>query len=164
MAPLTGFLELMDSVGRSGLKYASLDPTVPIGWDLFKITSIGKCLLGDVHLYLTVPFILSWSLLEAMAAGCAIVASDTPPVQEVLKHQHSALLVDFDVDGQVKALADLLDQIPLKTRLAQHAQKEAKNYSHRSVLELVRCASEGFSPALVLKPAHTPQEGLSLYN
>lgn len=86
---------------------------------------------SDVHLYLTVPFILSWSLLEAMAAGCAIVASDTPPVQEVLKHQHSALLVDFfDVDGQVKALADLLDQIPLKTRLAEQAQKEAKNYSH----------------------------------
>ena len=39
---------------------------------------------SDVHLYLTVPFVLSWSLLEAMAAGCSIVASDTPPVREVL--------------------------------------------------------------------------------
>ena len=34
---------------------------------------------SDVHLYLTVPFVLSWSLLEAMAAGCCIVASDTSP-------------------------------------------------------------------------------------
>ena len=38
---------------------------------------------SDVHLYLTVPFVLSWSLIEAMAAGCCIVASDTPPVREV---------------------------------------------------------------------------------
>ena len=42
--------------------------------------------VSDVHLYLTVPFILSWSLIEAMAAGCAIVASSTPPVLEVLEH------------------------------------------------------------------------------
>ena len=50
---------------------------------------------SDVHLYLTVPFVLSWSLLEAMAAGCCIVASDTAPVREVLTDGETAPLVDF---------------------------------------------------------------------
>ena len=54
---------------------------------------------SDVHLYLTVPFVLSWSLLEAMAAGCALVCSATPPVEEVLDHGTSALLVDFFSSG-----------------------------------------------------------------
>lgn len=48
-----------------------------------------------VHVYLTVPFVLSWSLLEAMATGCLIVAADTPPVQEVARDGVEALLVDF---------------------------------------------------------------------
>lgn len=86
---------------------------------------------SDVHLYLTIPFILSWSLLEAMAAGCSIVASNTPPVQEVLKHEHSALLVDFfDVDAQVQAVADLLDNASLRRELGDHAQQQAHHYSH----------------------------------
>ena len=39
--------------------------------------------ISTVHSYLTIPFILSWSFLEAMAFGCAIVASSTPPVQRL---------------------------------------------------------------------------------
>ena len=55
---------------------------------------------SDVHLYLTVPFVLSWSLIEAMAARCCIVGSATPPVEELLQDGHSARLVDFfDVSG-----------------------------------------------------------------
>ena len=42
--------------------------------------------LSTVHIYLTYPFVLSWSLLEAMSAGCAIVASDTQPLHEAIKH------------------------------------------------------------------------------
>jgi glycosyltransferase involved in cell wall biosynthesis len=84
---------------------------------------------SDVHLYLTVPFVLSWSLLEAMAAGCSIVASATPPVQEVLAHRRSALLVDFfSVEQQVLALAELLDDRVLAKALAAEAQRASSAY------------------------------------
>lgn len=66
--------------------------------------------VSSVHVYLTVPFVLSWSLLEAMSAGCAIVASNTAPVREVLVEGENALLVDFfahrDLADRVEALLD----------------------------------------------------------
>jgi glycosyltransferase involved in cell wall biosynthesis len=67
--------------------------------------------LSRVHVYLTYPFVLSWSMLEAMAAGCLIVGSRTQPVQEVLHHGGNGLLVDFFkpdevADRIVEALED----------------------------------------------------------
>lgn len=91
---------------------------------------------SSVHLYLTVPFVLSWSLLEAMAAGCAIVASATPPVQEVLEHGRSALLVDFfDVDAQVAAVETLLDHRGERQRLAAEARQQSLGYGFASGLQ-----------------------------
>jgi len=50
---------------------------------------------SSVHVYLTRPFVLSWSMLEAMSAGCLLVASGTPPVTEIIQDKVNGLLVDF---------------------------------------------------------------------
>ena len=61
-----------------------------------------------VHVYWTVPFILSWSLMESLASGCCVVASATPPVQDIIRSGKEGQLVDFfDPD----ALAQQVDQL-----------------------------------------------------
>jgi glycosyltransferase involved in cell wall biosynthesis len=65
--------------------------------------------LSDLHLYLTVPFVLSWSLLDALACGCTVLTSDTAPVREFVRHGETGLLRNFfDVDGLAETALQVL--------------------------------------------------------
>jgi glycosyltransferase involved in cell wall biosynthesis len=65
---------------------------------------------SSVHVYLTYPFVLSWSLLEAMASGCLVVGSRTPPVEEVIRHGENGLLADFlDPNGIAERVDEALE-------------------------------------------------------
>lgn len=83
--------------------------------------------LSTVHVYLTYPFVLSWSLLEAMSAGCAIVASDTQPLREAIQHEQTGRLVDFfDAPGLAHQVCALLDDPAARQRLGANARAFAQ--------------------------------------
>ena len=80
--------------------------------------------VSTVHVYLTYPFVLSWSLLEAMSVGCTIVASKTAPVEEVIEHGINGMLVDFfDKELLTQEIIKLLDNPKLRAELGRVARK-----------------------------------------
>ena len=91
--------------------------------------------LSTVHVYLTYPFVLSWSLLEAMSVGCTIVASDTQPLHEAIVHDKTGRLVDFfDHQALAKEVCQLLDNAKLRARLGKNARAFAiKHYDLQTI-------------------------------
>ncbi len=91
--------------------------------------------VSTVHVYLTYPFVLSWSLLEAMSVGCAIVASKTAPVEEVIVHGVNGVLVDFfDKERLTQEIIKLLDNPNLRQEMGQAARRTIiNNYDLKSI-------------------------------
>jgi glycosyltransferase involved in cell wall biosynthesis len=78
---------------------------------------------SDTHVYLTYPFVASWSLREAMSTGCAIVGSDTAPVREFISHRKTGLLAPFlQPDMIADRVLELLEDNALNARLRKGAR------------------------------------------
>jgi hypothetical protein len=118
--------------------------------------------ISSAHVYLTYPLVLSWSLLEAMNAGCVVIASDTPPVRELVRHGDTGMLVpffDFEQlpDRVTEALADprRFDAMRINPRQYTRDQFDMERICLPQMLELIQ-SKAGFSPTLTGSPKLWP--------
>jgi glycosyltransferase involved in cell wall biosynthesis len=84
---------------------------------------------SDAHVYLTYPFVASWSLREALSAGCVVIGSDTPTVSEFVAHEQNGLLVPFfDPKGLAQAVLRSLEDTTLARGLRENARRHAEKH------------------------------------
>lgn len=105
--------------------------------------------VSRAHVYLTYPFVLSWSMLEALSTGSLVVGSRTPPVEEVLRHRENGLLVDFfDTVAIADTVVDVLSNPEAYRPLRERARRTViEGYDLHTLalpaqLKLVREAAE----------------------
>ncbi|MEL6766021.1 MAG: glycosyltransferase [Pseudomonadota bacterium] len=90
---------------------------------------------SQAHVYLTVPFVLSWSLLEAMAVAAPLVASDVAPVREAMRDREEGLLLDHsDIDRLAAAIARLLDNPAAAREMGTRARARVLDRYDRATL------------------------------
>ncbi|MFI4941002.1 MAG: glycosyltransferase [Burkholderiales bacterium] len=106
--------------------------------------------VSTVHVYLTYPFVLSWSMLEAMSAGCLIVGSRTQPVEEVIRDGENGWLVDiFSPEEIAGRVVDAFANRDAYSAIRQNARRTiVENYDLRTIclpaqLRLVNMAARG---------------------
>ena len=81
--------------------------------------------VSAAHVYLSYPFVLSWSLLEAMSCEALVVGSDTSPVRELIRHKQTGLLVPF---GNASALAETLLEALTKPKDMLNIRNQAREH------------------------------------
>ena len=80
--------------------------------------------ISSAHVYLTYPFVLSWGLLEAMAAECLVIGSRTPPVEEVIDGTTNGYLVDFfDTEALAERICSALENPAASARMRRNARR-----------------------------------------
>jgi glycosyltransferase involved in cell wall biosynthesis len=100
-------------------------------------SDLGRLLaISDLHIYLTVPFVLSWSMMDAMSCGAVVLGSDTAPVREMIRDGENGLLANlFDVEGIAnKAVAALRDPAAFRPLGRAAEQTIVQCYSIEAVL------------------------------
>ena len=84
---------------------------------------------SDAHVYLTYPFVASWSLRESLACGCAVVAADVDPVREFVTHDRNALLTPaLDPAVLARTVLEVLEDDALNQRLRRGARRYAEQH------------------------------------
>ena len=92
--------------------------------------------VSSAHVYLTYPFVVSWSCLDAMSCACPVVASKTEPVTEFIQDNYNGLLFDFfDADEQISKIEFALDNKDKMISVRNNARKTiVENYSLKELL------------------------------
>jgi glycosyltransferase involved in cell wall biosynthesis len=131
--------------------------------DMSRVHFVGKLPYGQyldvlqvssAHVYLTYPFVLSWSMMEAMSAGCLVLGSKTPPVEEMIADGENGLLVDFfDADGIAEKVCRVLEH-PDRMQDLRHAARRTvvENYDLKTcclpeILRIIETLGAGRLPA-----------------
>lgn len=151
-------------VGGSGTSYGAVPPQgtswksmflseVRSDIDLGRVNFLGRLpreryievlQVSSVHVYLTYPFVLSWSLIEAMSAGCLVVASDTAPLRDVISTDNGLLVPFFDIEALSEQVISALSRPKtfqkMRTKARLHVKKhfDAQRVCLPEMMKLVR--------------------------